>query len=108
MQLPFAFDSSEILEAAKSRLDALGVALQSPELLNERYIVSGHTDSAGRIDYNIDLSKKRAEAVKAYLVGKHGIATTRIVPIGKGSSELIDPSDPRAAANRRVMIEGLQ
>ena len=108
MQLPFAFDSADVLESARSRLDALGLALQSQELLGERYIVSGHTDAAGRYEYNVALSKRRAESVKNYLVTKHGIAPDRIVPVGKGPDELVDPTDPRAAVNRRVAIEGMR
>ncbi len=108
MQLPFAFDSAEILDSAKSRLDALGTALQSPELIDERYVVSGHTDASGPNEYNLDLSKRRAESVKDYLVAKHRVAPSRIVSVGRGSSELIDPIDPRAASNRRVAIEGIR
>ena len=105
MQLQFAFDSAEITEQAKTRLNALGEALQSPELASDRFIVSGHTDAAGKYDYNLGLSKRRAEAVKSYLVAKHGVAPDRIIPAGRASDELIDQSDPRAAANRRVQVE---
>lgn len=105
MQLQFGFDSAEIAEGARSRLDALGIALQSPELSSETYIVSGHTDSSGRYNYNVVLSKRRAEAVKAYLVTNYHIDPNKIIPIGKGPDELLDPSEPNSAANRRVQFE---
>ena len=105
MQLQFAFDSAEITVGARSRLEALGTALASPELSMATYIVSGHTDRTGRYDYNIALSRRRAEAVKAYLVANYRLDPDRLIPVGKGPDALIDPSDPAGAANRRVQIE---
>jgi flagellar motor protein MotB len=55
----------------------------------------------------LGLSKRRAEAVKNYLVTNHGISASRIVPVGKASDELLDPSDPNSPANRRVQLETL-
>jgi outer membrane protein OmpA-like peptidoglycan-associated protein len=107
MQLQFDFNSSDITESARARLDAVGSALQSPELAAGKFIVSGHTDATGRYDYNLGLSKRRAEAVKNYLVTNHGISASRIVPVGKASDELLDPSDPNSPANRRVQLETL-
>ena len=105
MQLQFDLNSAEISDGARSRLDALGMALQSPELSSGTYIVSGHTDVSGRYDYNLGLSKRRAEAVKAYLVSRHQVDPTRIIPVGRGPDELLDASDPKSAANRRVQVE---
>ena len=68
-------------------------------------VIRGYTDSTGAATYNQQLSLKRANAVKSYLVGQ-GVAANRIQTIGMGES------DPRAsndtaqgrAMNRRVSI----
>lgn len=107
MQLQFEFDSARLTEDALARLNAVGSALQAPELRTGKFQVSGHTDAAGRYDYNLQLSKRRADAVRTYLMVRHGVDGERIVAIGKASDELIDPADARSAANRRVQFEAL-
>lgn len=105
LQLQFGFDSAEITDGARSRLDVLGSALQSPELAQGTYIISGHTDTSGRYDYNVALSKRRAEAVTEYLVSRYQIDRAKVIPVGKGPDELLDRGDPKSASNRRVQIE---
>jgi OOP family OmpA-OmpF porin len=64
----FDFDKSAVKPAGKATLDELLLKLQG---MNTEVIVTvGHTDSIGSNDYNQKLSLRRAEAVKAYLVGK--------------------------------------
>lgn len=67
--------------------------------------VEGHTDSVGRGDANLDLSQRRADAVKAYLVAR-GISATRIVASGMGEHMPIAPNDSASGRlrNRRVDI----
>ena len=105
MQLQFEFDSAKLTDGALLRLDAVGQALQAPELIGGRFLVSGHTDVSGRYDYNLGLSKRRAESVRDYLALKHGVEKRRIVTVGKASDEPIDSASPTSAANRRVQLE---
>ena len=76
-------------------------------LLNEcdkySYVIIAHTDSDGNAEYNKQLSAKRAEAVKAYLVSK-GIDAARLITIPYGASVPIAPntSDANKAKNRRI------
>lgn len=67
--------------------------------------VSGYTDSRGSKAYNLKLSKRRAESVKAYLV-KHGVAADRIVAKGFGMEHPVADNKTRAgrAQNRRVEV----
>jgi len=67
--------------------------------------VGGHTDNEGKRDYNMKLSASRAEAVKAWLVGK-GIAAGRITTAGYGDTRPLVPntSDENKAKNRRVEL----
>ena len=67
--------------------------------------VEGHTDNIGSKKYNLELSEKRAEAIKAYLVGK-GIEKSRITSIGHGLSKPIADNDTKEgrALNRRAEL----
>jgi OOP family OmpA-OmpF porin len=72
----------------------------------EVIIAVGHTDSIGTAAYNLKLSLRRANAVKAYLVSK-GIEANRIYTEGKGKSQPIADNRTKEgrAKNRRVEIE---
>jgi len=68
--------------------------------------VVGHADSTGNDQINDPLSARRAEAVKSYLVQRHGIDGDRIATEGRGSREPIasnDTADGRAE-NRRAEV----
>jgi len=65
--------------------------------------VVGHADASGTPEANQQLSIKRAEAVKEYLVQK-GADPSMLVVVGLGSKDLANPKDPTAAENRRVEI----
>lgn len=99
----FDFDKAVIKPAGKDALDGLVSKLKG----NLRLVVStGHTDTTGRPGYNQDLSERRAEAVKAYLVAK-GIDGSRIEATGKGERETRGNNATAAgrAQDRRVEIE---
>ncbi len=67
--------------------------------------IQGHTDTRGDDGYNLELSQDRANAVRAYLIGK-GIGADRLVAAGYGEQQLIDPANTEAAhaENRRVQF----
>jgi outer membrane protein OmpA-like peptidoglycan-associated protein len=100
----FAYDSAQLLPEARAQLDALGYALNSPELLPYDFLIAGHTDAHGSANYNLDLSIRRAIAVADFLVYYHGIAPSRLVAHGWGEKQLRVPSDPGSGANRRVEV----
>ena len=101
----FAFDSADILPAARAQLDALaeGIKLLAPESI---VTIEGHTDSVGSDAYNLELSRARAHAVRDYLVQRHGIDGARLKTVGYGKARPIEGSDPYAAINRRVQFRG--
>ncbi|CAN7552645.1 MULTISPECIES: OmpA family protein [unclassified Variovorax] len=101
----FAFDSADILPAARAQLDALaeGIKLLAPKSI---VTVEGHTDAVGSDAYNLELSRGRARAVRDYLVQRHGIDTARLKTVGYGEDRPIADSDPYAAVNRRVQFHG--
>ena len=107
LRIPFEFNSAELTPEARKTLGVLGEALTSDELLNNRFEISGHTDGKGAAAYNKELSTQRALAVKNYLEHRENIADGRLVPVGKGETELFDRENPLSAENRRVEIINL-
>jgi outer membrane protein OmpA-like peptidoglycan-associated protein len=104
MEIIFGYNSADLTEAAKEQLRPVGEALASGKLQNLSFIVEGHTDAIGGQAYNKTLSEERAASVKAFLVNGFNIQPTHIQIIGKGKSDLLDPSNPASEVNRRVRI----
>jgi len=72
---------------------------------NSRVTVSGYTDTDGSPGYNMVLSLRRANAVKAALVG-NGVSPTAITVSGRGEEGLLvaTPDNVKMESNRRVQI----
>lgn len=82
----------------------LGNALNHALKDQSSFIIEGHTDKVGTRVYNEELSKRRAEAVRDYLVSEMAVSADRLQTSGKGFSEPVDPRHPYAAKNRRVVV----
>jgi outer membrane protein OmpA-like peptidoglycan-associated protein len=105
--IQFDFAKATIRPESHKLLDeAVQVLKQYPEL---RISISGHTDNVGEAAKNLELSQQRADAVKAYLVGK-GIETGRVETRGAGSNEPIadNGTDKGRQENRRIEFKLLQ
>ena len=97
----FAFNSAELTSSAKTNLDKLAtVLINNPDTNINIY---GHTDNKGTAQVNQKISENRANSVKNYLISK-GIASSRMITMGRGFSEPIasNDTDARRAQNRRV------
>ena len=111
----FGYDSADLAESAASQLQKLGRLIQrNPKAT---FTVEGYTDSLGSPDYNFELSQRRADNVKAYLVNVMGINPAQIETHGYGASKFlvqprfVPPNSPeeqmeieRQKPNRRVVI----
>ena len=102
--ITFATGSSVLTPETMKVLETVARALQSDKLAGFAFRIEGHADPRGGADYNLKLSGERAQSVAAYLTSKLGVLPERIQPVGKGSSELLNPSQPDAQENRRVTI----
>lgn len=100
----FDFDKDTIRPDSKPQLDEIGKLLsESPEL---EVLVVGHTDSAGSLDYNADLSERRAASVVKALVDDYGIDAARLTPVGVGMAAPVasNRTEDGRGKNRRVEL----
>jgi outer membrane protein OmpA-like peptidoglycan-associated protein len=107
LEIAFEFNSATIAESAMPALNALGKALQDQEMSASDILVAGHTDAKGRASYNQDLSERRAQAVRAYLVKTFNLPEGKMIAVGYGRENLKNPAKPYAQENRRVQVVNL-
>ena len=108
LEINFDYNSADISAKSLPSVQALGRALSNAELKGSTFVVAGHTDAAGGEVYNQDLSERRAESIKKYLVDKYGINGSDLVTVGYGKSKLKDPGQPMAETNRRVQVVNME
>ena len=104
LEITFDYNSAAVSAKSLPSVQALGRALTSPELRGSTFVVAGHTDAAGSDAYNQDLSERRADSIKHYLMQNYDIPAADLVTVGYGKSKLKDPSHPFAEVNRRVQV----
>lgn len=99
--LLFEVDKASLKPAAGAELDALVTALKENKSM--RLEIGGHTDNTGSEAYNLDLSERRASAVRDYLV-LHGVDFQRLAIKGYGASVpvTVNTTVEGRAENRRV------
>jgi outer membrane protein OmpA-like peptidoglycan-associated protein len=98
----FDVNSDVIKQSSYAVIDQLGDALaKSPSV---RVLIVGHTDSDGAAAHNMDLSQRRAAAVKNYIITHFSVADARLQSDGKGATQPVaaNTSDAGKAKNRRV------
>jgi OOP family OmpA-OmpF porin len=102
----FVTDSSEITPQGQLVLDSLVAGLQ--RRAGTKLEIRGHTDSVGSDAYNLALSQRRADSVKAYLVSK-GLNAADLSTIGLGEMQHIATNDTAEGReqNRRVTLQAL-
>jgi outer membrane protein OmpA-like peptidoglycan-associated protein len=104
IEINFDYRSAKIGPAAVPSVTALGKALTNPELKGSTFILAGHTDAKGSVPANQDLSEKRADSIKHYLVDHFKIPAATLVTVGYGKTKLKNESDPLGGENRRVQV----
>lgn len=108
LEINFEYNSADISAKSLPAVQALGRALSNADLKGSTFVVAGHTDAAGGEGYNQELSERRANSIKRYLVDKYRITSADLVTVGYGKSKLKDPSQPMSEANRRVQVVNME
>src|SRR5579871_4759354 len=101
----FKFNSAELSDEAKQQLDTL----VSGNISNaKRYFIAiqGFTDKVGPAEYNLQLSRRRAEAVQTYLIGTKNVPVYRIQLVGLGKDKPVNDQKTKddREKNRRVEV----
>jgi len=98
----FTSNSTELPKSASKEIEKLATFLKK----NKRYniLVIGYTNNIGKSDYNLQLSKKRAESMKSALIAK-GVSAKRIKCEGKGDTEPIAKNNTPEGLNLNRYIE---
>ena len=104
LEITFDYNSADISKKSMPSVQALGKALTNPDLKGSTFVVAGHTDAIGSETYNQDLSERRADSIKRYLVDKYSIPGPDLVTVGYGKTKLKDPNNPTSEVNRRVQV----
>jgi outer membrane protein OmpA-like peptidoglycan-associated protein len=108
LEINFDYNSADISAKSLPSVQALGRALTNPELKGSTFIVAGHTDAAGGDSYNQELSERRADSIKHYLMDNYHIASGDLVTVGYGKTKLKDTNQPLSEANRRVQVVNME
>ena len=100
----FDTNSATVREDSETTLQEIAKLIQQQPDLN--LLVVGHTDNQGALDYNLDLSKRRATSVVEALTGEHGISADRLTAGGVGPMVPLasNSTEEGQALNRRVEL----
>ena len=102
----FAFDDATVRDADREALDRFA-RVASKYYPNSKITVEGFADAAGSTRYNLDLSRRRAESVAAYLT-QNGLNAANLQTVGYGETRQVAPGavrdDAGAETNRRVVF----
>lgn len=104
LEIHFDYNSAEIARGSTQAVQELGKALSDASMKGSTFIVAGHTDAIGSEAYNQDLSERRADTIKNYLVEHYGLNGSDLVTVGYGKTRPKDPSAPMDPTNRRVQV----
>ena len=101
----FDFDSAELRSVGREQLMEMARAMLSSEFRANRFMIEGHTDTHGTYEYNLELSRRRADTVRAFLT-RQGVNLNRLEARGYGESKPIISSGSINAQkmNRRVVF----
>jgi len=105
LNIAFANNSSIVEPALVDDIQRLADFMK--EYTNTSVEIEGHTSITGTADYNLMMSKKRAESVKSILVNKFNIDASRLTTKGYGQTQLLSTDNTIAAhkLNRRVVAK---
>lgn len=106
IQINFIEDSTEVDAQTRPNVAILARALADPSLAGGRFMFVGHADVRGTDEHNLELSKRRSQALSQAIVALEPGLAGRIDTTGRGEAEPLDPSPTESAyrANRRLQV----
>jgi outer membrane protein OmpA-like peptidoglycan-associated protein len=101
--ITFKLGSAELTDQGRANAEVFAKAIkQASQLADAKFQLAGYTDASGRGDKNVELSQRRADAVKTFLVGL-GVDGARLTAKGYGAQDFLPGLPPTAQENRRVV-----
>ncbi|MCC8939948.1 OmpA family protein [Bradyrhizobium sp. Arg68] len=108
LEIHFDYNSADISKGSTQAVQELGKALSDASLKGSTFVLAGHTDAVGGESYNQDLSERRADTIKKYLVEHYGLTGSNLVTVGYGKTKPKDPNAPFDPTNRRVQVVNME
>lgn len=108
LYITFDYNEDQPNKRGKQEAIKLGRALTDPSLAGNDFILIGHTDSRGSANYNLNLSRRRAQAVKEYLLRSFNLPPQCLETRGEGETNLRyapESTEQDYALNRRVEVQ---
>lgn len=103
--LLFDYDSAEIKPESRMLLDQFAEAMKSDSLKDSMFVIVGHTDDTGNDEYDLQLSRQRAEAVKSYLVQVHRLSAEHLLIKAYGGRMPIASNETAEGRSKNRRIE---
>lgn len=106
IDIPLVYNSGKAKPSDLKPLATLGEALQSPQLSGKEILLQGYTDDRGNEDANREISQKRADYIKGYLVKNYGLDAAKIQTEGKGQDDPVasNKTAEGRVQNRRIRV----
>jgi outer membrane protein OmpA-like peptidoglycan-associated protein len=101
LRLTFELGSAALTKQGKAEARVFAQAINLPKLVTRKFLIEGHTDAKGDRQVNLELSRRRAEAVADYLASL-GVGRDRLEVQGFGPDRPLAGRPPSDEANRRV------
>ena len=107
IMLNVEFDTAKAVVKDKYHDDIKRVADFMKAYPKTNAAIEGHTDNVGNAEYNLDLSQKRANSVRQYLINKFGIKASRITATGYGLTKPIASNDTEEGRQKNRRVEAV-
>lgn len=103
-EIQFDEDAAVVRPDSYRTLGRIADTLYHPSLLGYKFLIVGHTPSAGRRDHNLTLSQRRADVIRDVLVNTFKVSPKRLQALGLGEEQLLDRAHPAAPINAQIHV----
>ena len=104
VNIDFDNDTPVVRPSSYQTVGRIADALVNSSLLPYSFLIVGHTDSNGRREANVQLSRRRADAIRDSLVNTFKISSKRLQSLGLGEEQFVDQAHPTSPANLQIQI----